>query len=154
MAEAEKQVAAGAELTRLELPRSMSVRQLADMLKSTPVDIIKQLMRQGLMANINQVVDYEMAAKVAGGMGFGDSLQEAAVLPDIFTQLITVGEESGELAGALADIAETYDQEVAEATKALTTLLEPGMILVIGLVVGFIVFAMLMPVFQMDIFAQ
>jgi translation initiation factor IF-2 len=49
----------------------MSVRQLADMLKSTPIDIIKQLMRQGLMANINQVIDYEMAAKVAGGMGFG-----------------------------------------------------------------------------------
>ena len=70
MAEAEKQVTAGAELPRLELPRSMSVRQLAETLKSTPVDVIKQLMRQGLMANINQVIDYDMAAKVAAGMGF------------------------------------------------------------------------------------
>lgn len=93
-------------------------------------------------------------SKVSGGMGFGEALQESEVVPDIFAQLITVGEESGELAGSLGDIADTYDQEVTEATKAITTLLEPAMILVIGLVIGFIVFAMLMPVFQMDVFAR
>jgi type II secretory pathway component PulF len=64
-----------------------------------------------------------------------------------------VGEESGALPGALHDIADTYEQEIGEATKAATTLLEPLLILIVGLVVGFIVFAMLMPVFQMDMFA-
>ncbi len=92
--------------------------------------------------------------KVAGGMGFGESLQESAVVPDLFSRLITVGEESGELAGALADIADSYDQEISETTKVITTLLEPVMILAIGLVIGFIIFAMLLPIFQMDIFSR
>ena len=102
MAEAEKQqVAAGAELPRLELPRSMSVRQLADTLKSTPVDIIKQLMRQGLMANINQVVDYDMAAKVAVAMGFdahpqAQEARKASVISEIKKQQ-QLSEESGNL---------------------------------------------------------
>ena len=101
MAEAEKQVAAGVEMPKLELPRNMSVRQLADTLKSTPVDIIKQLMRQGLMANINQSIDYEMAAKVAGGMGFdvhpqAKEARKASVISEIKKQQ-QMSEESGNL---------------------------------------------------------
>ena len=98
----------------------------------------------------------ELAAcqeRVAGGASFGECLRESVNIPDIVAQLIVVGEESGELPGALRDIADTYEQEIGEATKAATTLLEPLLILVVGLVVGFIVFAMLMPVFQMDMFA-
>ncbi|RJO60962.1 MAG: translation initiation factor IF-2 [Dehalococcoidia bacterium] len=101
MAEAEKQVTAGSELPRLELPRTISVRQLADMLKSTPVDIIKQLMRQGLMANINQVIDYEMAARVAAGLGFdvhpqAQEARKASVISEIKKQQ-QLAEESGNL---------------------------------------------------------
>jgi type II secretory pathway component PulF len=91
--------------------------------------------------------------RVAGGASLGECLRESANIPDIVAQLIVVGEESGELPGSLRDIADTYEQEIGEATKAATTLLEPLLILIVGLVVGFIVFAMLMPVFQMDMFA-
>jgi len=91
--------------------------------------------------------------RVAGGVSFGECLRESVNIPDIVAQLIVVGEESGALPGALRDIADTYEQEIGEATKAVTTLLEPLLILIVGLVVGFIVFAMLMPVFQMDMFA-
>jgi translation initiation factor IF-2 len=71
------------------------------MLKSTPIDIIKQLMRQGLMANINQVIDYEMAAKVAGGMGFdvhpqAQEARKASVISEIKKQQ-QMSEESGNL---------------------------------------------------------
>jgi translation initiation factor IF-2 len=101
VAEVEKQVTAGIELPRLELPRTMSVRQLAGTLKSTPVDIIKQLMRQGLMANINQVIDYDMASKVAGGMGFdvhplAQEARKASVISEIKKQQ-QMAEESGNL---------------------------------------------------------
>jgi type II secretory pathway component PulF len=92
--------------------------------------------------------------KITGGMGFGEALREASALPDVFAQLVTVGEESGELSEAMADIAESYEQEINEFTRSFSNLLEPVMILLVGLVVGFIVFAMLMPVFQMDIFAK
>jgi translation initiation factor IF-2 len=62
-------VAEPEENTTLELPRSLSVRQLAEELNVSAIEIIKGLMRQGIMANINQVVDYEMAAKVAESFG-------------------------------------------------------------------------------------
>jgi len=54
----------------VEIPQSLSVRQLADLLQVSAVDIIKQLMKNGIMANINQVIDYEAAAAVATAAGY------------------------------------------------------------------------------------
>ncbi len=59
----------------VELPHVLSVRQLADQLGVSAIDIIKQLMRNGVMANINQVVDYEVATVVAEGFGYETRLQ-------------------------------------------------------------------------------
>ncbi len=55
------------------LPHSIGVRQLAEMLEVSAIDVIKQLMKSGVMANINQVIDYEAAATVAGALGFQPS---------------------------------------------------------------------------------
>jgi len=55
---------------QLELPQSLTVRYLADLLQVNAIQIIKQLMRNGIMANINQVLDYEAAAAVATGQGY------------------------------------------------------------------------------------
>jgi len=54
----------------IEIPHSLSVRQLADLLGISAIDIIKQLMRNGIMANINQVINYEAAAAVATNLGY------------------------------------------------------------------------------------
>jgi len=54
----------------IDLPRSISVRQLAEMMDIDAISIIKQLMRNGIMANINQVIDYETAASVVSSLGF------------------------------------------------------------------------------------
>ncbi|MDD5338832.1 MAG: translation initiation factor IF-2 [Dehalococcoidales bacterium] len=54
----------------IDLPRSISVRQLAEMMDIDAISIIKQLMRNGIMANINQVIDYETAASVVGSFGY------------------------------------------------------------------------------------
>ncbi len=54
----------------IEIPGSLSVRQLADLLQISAIDVIKQLIRNGIMANINQVIDYETAAKIAAGLGY------------------------------------------------------------------------------------
>ncbi|MFQ5996051.1 MAG: translation initiation factor IF-2 [Dehalococcoidales bacterium] len=61
---------AKAEIRQIELPHSSSVRQLADLLQVSAIEIIKQLMRNGIMANINQVIDYETAAAVAAVYGY------------------------------------------------------------------------------------
>jgi len=62
----------------IEIGNSLSVRQLADLLRVSPVDVIKQLMRNDIMANINQVVDYEAAAAVARGFGYEPSIKARA----------------------------------------------------------------------------
>jgi translation initiation factor IF-2 len=54
----------------IEIPASLSVRQLAELLEASAIDIIKQLMRNGIMANINQLIDYEAAATVAASFGY------------------------------------------------------------------------------------
>jgi type II secretory pathway component PulF len=69
-------------------------------------------------------------------------------------QSITVGEETGSLQESLGDIADSYEADISETTKMITTVLEPIMILAVGGVVGFIVFAMLLPIFSMDIMAH
>ena len=61
-AEKAGQEAAQAKIPVIDLPRSISVRQLAEMLNVDSIYIIKQLMRNGIMANINQIIDYDTAA--------------------------------------------------------------------------------------------
>ena len=69
-------------------------------------------------------------------------------------QMLTVAEETGSLQESLRDIAESYETDINESIRVMTTLLEPLMILSVGLIVGFIVFAMLLPIFSMDILAH
>ncbi len=59
----------------IEVPHSVSVRQLADLMQVSAIDIIKQLMRSGIFANINQVIDYEAAAKVIAALGSESQLK-------------------------------------------------------------------------------
>jgi translation initiation factor IF-2 len=62
----------------VKLPRTITVRELGELLNSTPVDVIKELMKRGVMAAINQSVEYEMAASVAQELGFQPQPEEAA----------------------------------------------------------------------------
>jgi len=64
--------------------------------------------------------------------------------------MITVGEQSGELEKMLNKIADIYEREVESHIMALTSMLEPTMILVMALVVGFIVISILLPIFEMS----
>jgi len=94
------------------------------------------------------------AQGLAAGDNLGQCLSKSALIPPMMVQLIMVGEESGSLQESLRDIAESYEADINETTKLITTILEPAMILVVGAVVGFIVFAMLLPIFSMDIMAH
>src|SRR5438552_19175385 len=66
---------AGANVVRL--PRTITVRELGELLRSTPVDVIKELMKRGVMVAINQSVEYDMAASVAQELGFEPQPEEA-----------------------------------------------------------------------------
>jgi len=91
---------------------------------------------------------------LAAGENLGACLSKSNLIPSMMVQLIRVGEESGNLQESLRDIAESYEADINETTKLITTVLEPMMILIVGSVVGLIVFAMLLPIFSMDIMAH
>jgi type II secretory pathway component PulF len=92
--------------------------------------------------------------ELSGGGSLGKSLRQSGRFPVFMTNLVSVGEESGNLDGALGEIASYYEQEVEEAIKTLTSLIEPLMILSMGLVVGFIVIAMLLPMFELNMMVK
>lgn len=75
-------------------------------------------------------------------------LEEHAVFPAMVSHMISVGEESGRLEAMLEKIADFYETEVDAKVKALTSLIEPVMIMFVGAVVGFIVISMYLPIFQ------
>ena len=85
------------------------------------------------------------------GNSFGRSLKRSKIFPMFMNNLIIVGEESGRLDEALAEVANSYEKDVDEAIKMMDNLLEPIMILGMGLVVGFIVIAMLLPILEINV---
>ena len=88
------------------------------------------------------------------GGSFGKSLKKSKSFPNFMTNLLSVGEESGKLDEALGEIANFYERESDEATRIITSLMEPLMILGMGLVVGFIVIAMLLPMFEINMMVK
>jgi type IV pilus assembly protein PilC len=75
-------------------------------------------------------------------------LEDEPVFPPMVTRMIAVGEETGDIDGMLTKIAEFYESEVDAAVKALTSIIEPLMIIVVGGIVGGIVISMYLPMFK------
>jgi general secretion pathway protein F len=84
------------------------------------------------------------------GQGFATPLAESGLFPPLVVQLVTLGEQTGKLDAMLFQIAEIYDREVRTATKRLVALVEPAVILVMGLIVGGIVVSTLLAIVSMN----
>jgi len=100
----------------------------------------------------NKVIEqamFEVRESVKKG---GSLTQPMTLVPEAFpvmvTQMIGVGEETGALEAMMAKVADFYEEQVAAAVKALTSILEPIMIVIVGAIVGFIVIAMYLPMFK------
>ena len=106
---------------------------------------------QGVVANrvLAQAIA-QVQKRVREGKGMVGPLTESGVFPDLALHMIAVGEETGRLETMLVTVAEHYDQEVKRATKRLMSLLEPALILGMGLVVGVVVISMLMAIFSIN----
>jgi len=92
--------------------------------------------------------------EVDAGAGLAVSLKKSRYFPIFAANIIAVGEESGNLEPALAKVAQEYGSEVDKTVQTLTKLLEPLIILVMGLIVGFVVISMLLPIFELDFMAR
>ena len=119
-------------------------------LYSAGVPILQAIEVTGQTAG-NAVVENAMAAvieSVKSGGTLAAPLKDAPIFPPMVAQMIAVGEETGGLDSMLTKVADFYEDEVAAAIKALTSILEPVMIVIVGGIVGFIVVAMYMPMFK------
>ena len=92
--------------------------------------------------------------KVINGQSLGQTMKETGVFPKIVTNMISVSEKSGSLSTTLLNIADNYEEEIDEFLKRVMTLIEPAIIVCLGIAVGFIVIALLLPVFSMDVLVQ
>jgi type IV pilus assembly protein PilC len=86
---------------------------------------------------------------IAEGRTMSDPLAESGVFPSMVCQMIAVGESTGALDAMLTKIAEFYEEEVDQAVENLTSLIEPFMIVFLGVVIGGLVVAMYLPIFKM-----
>jgi type IV pilus assembly protein PilC len=119
-------------------------------LYSAGVPIMQAIEVTGQTAG-NAVLEEAMEAvieSVKSGGSIAAPLKNTPIFPAMVAQMIAVGEETGNLDAMLTKVADFYEDEVAAAIKALTSILEPIMIVIVGGIVGFIVVAMYMPMFK------
>jgi type IV pilus assembly protein PilC len=110
----------------------------------TCLEIVRETSGNQVIAN---AIDAARAEIQQGGM-ISLALQKEKVFPPMAIQMISIGEETGELDSMLMKIADFYEDEVEQAVKALTSILEPVMIVVLGGIVGTILLSMYLPMFK------
>ncbi len=100
----------------------------------------------------NRVVEnaiYAVRSGISEGRTMADPLQHSGVFPAMVCQMIAVGESTGALDAMLEKIADFYDEEVDQAVENLTAMIEPMMIVFLGIIVGGLIVAMYLPIFKM-----
>ena len=120
-------------------------------LVSSGVDIIKALEITGATSG-NWVVEQSLAdirTRVHEGVPISQPLQEDPVFPPMVGQMVKIGEETGELDGMLGKVADFYEDEVDSSIQSLTSIIEPILMIGVGVMVGTIVIAMYLPMFKM-----
>jgi len=114
------------------------------------MDVARPTLGSALMERRMQ----EAQEHVKRGASVSESLRSARCFPPLVTHMVAVGESSGTLVAVLDELASYYERFLDESLRILTALLEPMMILVMGILVGFCVLAMVLPVFQMTQLVQ
>ena len=137
--------------TLLKIEVSRFSRTLGTLLASA----VPLIMGVRIVQNIarNQIVS-EAISKIADGArrgeGFSRPMKEAGVFPGLATHLVSVGEETGRLDTMLLQVADVYEKDVRTSVKALTSIFEPVIILVMGVLIGALVLSMLMAIFSIN----
>jgi general secretion pathway protein F len=128
------------------MARALSVLLLGGVSVLEALAVVRDVVGNEVLA---QALD-EVRQRVREGERLADHLRRSGVFPPLLTRLAAVGEETGSLPQALTTVADTLDLEVDSSLKALVALLEPALILSLGIVVGFVVISLLMAVFQLN----
>ena len=90
----------------------------------------------------------EIRSEVMSGMQMNLAMRNCSIFPDMVIQMVAIGEESGAVDDMLSKVATVYEQQVDDAVDSLTSLLEPMIMAVLGVVIGGLIIAMYLPIFQ------
>jgi len=91
----------------------------------------------------------EIQAEVSTGTNLTQAMQNANIFPSMVTQMVSIGEESGALDSMLSKVADFFEAEVDDAVEALSSLMEPIIMVILGTLIGGMVVAMYLPIFKM-----
>jgi len=133
-----------------EYALSAFCRTLSTTLASGITIVQSMQMARGVLNN--RLLEDSMAVavrKIQEGTRISDALEQSGTFPVLALRMIGVGESSGSLGDMLTDVADYYESEVERRLERLATLIEPLMMLIMGLLVGGIVVAMYIPIFQL-----
>jgi general secretion pathway protein F len=128
------------------LSRTLAVLLASGISIVETLELSKQVTGNAMVSN---VIDDAKNA-ISHGAGIADSFRRSGVFPPIVIHMISAGEKSGGIEEGLTNVADAFDNDVEVTVKALTSLLEPIMIVLLGVVVGFIVLAILLPIFDIN----
>ena len=137
------------------LARKLAVARFARTLSSllengasilTALDIGKNIVGNRLIANVVK----DAAKEVSQGRPLSMSLASSKLFPDLAIQMIQVGEQSGQMETMLNKITDVFERELEASIMGITSLIEPLMILIMGIAIGFIVFSICLPIFEMN----
>lgn len=129
---------------------AMFTRTMGTMLSSgvAILDALQIVAKTAGNVTIEKAV-YGVRSGIAEGRSMAEPLQESGVFPPMVCQMISVGESTGALDSMLTRIADFYDEEVDQAVENMTSLIEPFMLVFLGVVIGGLVVSMYLPIFKM-----
>jgi general secretion pathway protein F len=130
---------------------SRFTRTLGTLLRSgvptlTALDIVQNVVGNRVLADAVR----KARESVREGESIAEPLRRSGLFPPVVVQMVAVGEKSGELEQMLLKVSDSFDRTVEARIAGLMSLLEPAIILVMGLIIGFIVIAILLPILQMS----
>jgi len=138
-----------------ELAKKLAVARFARTLGSllengvtmlSSLEIVKNIVGNVLIAKVVE----KAASDVEKGHALGKAIESCNIFPNLSVQMIIVGEQSGELEPMLTKVADVFENEVESMVVAMTSWLEPIIILVMGVVVAFIVLSIVLPIMEMN----
>ena len=138
----------GTLLTKTAVAR---VTRTLETLLNSGVEIIESMTITAKTSGNSIIEDSVMRSRAAvqEGRSLGESWEEQKMFPFMVTQMVMVGEQTGSLSTMLGKVADFYDEEVDQAVSALLSLIEPLMIVVLGVLIGGVVIAMYLPMFDL-----
>ncbi len=130
-------------------------RTLGTLLKNevtllTALDIVRNVVFNDVLARAIDLI----RKQISEGQSIVGPITKSAIFPPVVSQMVSAGEQSGSLDEMLLRIGDTFENEVASRLTVMTSLLEPVMILFLGALVGFVVLAVLLPIFEMSQLVQ